>query len=179
MENKIAIEFINESGNRFDSSFSRLFHCLDQLNDEQIRWRPDNKMNSVAVLVKHICGSFRQWTITPINKTEDRRNRPAEFLNDDNFSKAEIISQAKKLKSDFSGALQNLDASRLAEPKRIQGNEVTLMSAIFRALTHLEGHVGQIIILTRIQLGDNYKVFWVPQTDEQKSEWKEKTVNEK
>jgi hypothetical protein len=37
-------------------------------------------------------------------------------------------------------------------------------------LIHLEGHIGQIILLTRIQSGDNYKIFWTPQTSEQKAE---------
>lgn len=171
MDDKIAAEFINEANIRFESSFSRLFHCLAQLDDGQIRWRPNENVNSVGVLVKHICGSFRQWTITQIDDSEDERHRPAEFLNDD-LTKTDIISLAEILRSDFAASIGTLDASRLAEPRRVQGYDLVLMSAIFRALTHLEGHVGQIVVLTRIQLGDNYKIFWTPQTDEQKSERK-------
>jgi len=171
MDEKIAAEFINEANIRFDSSFSRLLHCLDQLDEEQIRWRPDENVNSVGVLVKHICGSFRQWTITQINNAEDERHRPGEFLNE-GFTKTDIVSLAENLRSDFAGAIGKLEASRLVEPRRVQGWDLTLMSAIFRALTHLEGHVGQVVVLTRIQLGNDYKIFWTPQTDEQKSERK-------
>jgi uncharacterized damage-inducible protein DinB len=172
MDDKIAAEFINESSVRFDGSFNRLFHCLAQLNDEQIWRQPNENVNSIGVLVKHICGSFRQWTITPLNNAEDLRNRPEEFLNDDGITKSDLISLAEKLKSDFADAIGKLDAARLTEPRRIQGWELTLMTAIFRALTHLEGHVGQIVTLTRIELGNDYKIFWTPQTDEQKSERK-------
>lgn len=170
MDNRIAVEFIKESIIRLDGSFGRLFHCLDQLDGEQIWWRANENINSVGVLVKHICGNFRQWTITQIDKTEDERNRPGEFLNDDGFTKTDLISLAADIKSDFTDAIGKLDTSRLTEARRIQGYDVTLMSAIFRALTHLEGHTGQIVLLTRIQLGNDYKIFWTPQTDEQRSE---------
>lgn len=167
-----AIEFLRESENRFESSFKRLFHCLDQLDHGQIWWQPNDKMNSVGVLMKHICGNMRQWTITAINNSEDTRNRPQEFVSTSDLTKAELATLANSLKLEFLNSIKNLDASRLMEPKRIQGYDITLMTAIFRALTHLEGHVGQIVLLTRIQLGDRYKIFWTPQTDEQRAEFK-------
>ncbi len=174
MENTTDKEFLNECKNRIDSSFQRLYHCLDQLDDKQIWWRPNDKMNSIGILITHICGSFRQWTITIMNNAEDMRDRPEEFLNDRKINKEALLQRARKLKSDFLKAIYNLDCSRLTEQRRIQGWDITLMSAIFRALTHLEGHIGQIMLLTRIQLGDNYKIFWTPQTGEQKAEWKNK-----
>jgi alkylation response protein AidB-like acyl-CoA dehydrogenase len=129
-------------------------------------------MNSIGILITHICGSFRQWTITNINNEEDVRDRPEEFLNENKIIKEELIELAATLKSEFLKAIHNLDTSGLTEQRRIQGYDVTLMSAIFRALTHLEGHIGQIVLLTRIKLGDNYKMFWTPQTDEQRAELK-------
>jgi uncharacterized damage-inducible protein DinB len=174
MESTLGKEFINECKIRIESSLQRLYHCLDQLDEEKIWWRPNDKMNSIGVLITHISGSFRQWTITNINNEEDVRDRPKEFLNESTITKEELIQLTAKLKSDFVTAIQNPDISRLTEQRRIQGFDVTLMGAIFRALTHLEGHIGQIIILTRIQLGDNYQIFWTPQTDEQRAERKSK-----
>ncbi|MGI8580784.1 MAG: DUF1572 family protein [Chitinophagaceae bacterium] len=100
------------------------------------------------------------------------RDRPGEFLNESKITKEELIQLTADLKSDFEKAINNFDSGRLTEQRRIQGYDVTLMSAIFRALTHLEGHIGQIVLLTRIQSGDNYKIFWTPQTEEQRAERK-------
>ena len=169
MKYTLAKEFLNESKLRIESSIQRLYHCLDQLDEKRIWWQPNDKMNSIGILIKHICGNFRQWTITNINNEEDVRDRPEEFLNDSRITKGELQQLTSRLKSDFLTAINNLDSSRLTEPRRIQGYDVTLMSAIFRALTHLEGHIGQIILLTRIQSGDNYKIFWTPQTNEEKA----------
>ncbi len=96
------------------------------------------------------------------------------IINGNKITKGELIQLATELKSDFVTAIDNLDPLRLIEQRRIQGYNVNLIRAIFRALTHLEGHIGQIILLTRIQLKDNYKIFWTPQTDEQRAEFKSK-----
>jgi hypothetical protein len=106
-----------------------------------------------------------------MNREEDRRNRPEEFSDDKKLTKEELIRLTAELKSDFVAAIDDLDPSRLTEQRRIQGYEVTLLRAIFRALTHLEGHIGQIVLLARIQT-DDYKIFWTPQTDEQRAERK-------
>ncbi len=172
VDNKIDKEFLNECSLRIDSSFQRFYHCLGQLDEQKIWWQPNDKMNSIGILITHICGSFRQWTITSINNEEDVRDRPQEFLNESQINKEELIELVAKLKSDFEKAIRNLDSSKLTEQRHIQGYDVTLMSAIFRALTHLEGHIGQIVLLTRIQSGDDYKIFWTPQTEEQKAERK-------
>ena len=174
MKSEIETAFVTESKIRFENSFKLLFHCLEQLDEQQLWWRPNDKMNSTAILVKHVCGNMRQWTITQINNSEERRNRPAEFLNDHGKTKAELIALAQTLQTDFTNALDNFDTSRLLEPRRIQGSDVTILGAMFHALTHLDGHVGQIALLTRMQLGDNYKIFWAPKTEEQRAEWKEK-----
>ncbi|KAB2878592.1 DUF1572 domain-containing protein [bacterium] len=174
MEKTTDKEFLNECKNRINSSFQRLYHCLEQLDDKQIWWRPNDKMNSIGILITHTCGAFRQWTITIMNNEEDVRDRPEEFLDDSKINKQELLQLATKLKSDFITAINNLDSSRLTEQRRIQGYDTTLMSAIFRALTHVEGHVGQVVLLTRIQLDHNYKIFWTPQTDEQRAERKNK-----
>jgi hypothetical protein len=164
-------EFVKESRNRLEASIQRLNHCLEQTGHAQLWWRPNEHMNSIGILVMHICGSFRQWAIVSIDKREDTRNRPDEFRNNE-CSKAQLLEMISRLKADFNNALDRLEASRLLESRRIQGYDVSLMAAIFRALVHLEGHVGQAMLLTRMQLGDDYKVFWVPQTEEQKAERK-------
>jgi hypothetical protein len=164
--------FLSECISRLDASAGRIFHCLHQLNEEQTWRKADERTNSVGMLVQHICGSFRQWTITVMNNEEDMRHRPGEFSDSSRLSKKQLVELVEKLKTDFVNAITGLDPSRLPELKRIQGYDITLLSAIMRALIHLEGHVGQIMLLTRIELGASYKIFWTPQTEEQKAERK-------
>ena len=64
-------------------------------------------------------------------------------------------------------ALVGLDESRLLEARRIQGFDETALTAIWESLTHLSGHTQEIIYVTRLQLGDEYRTFWTPSTPEQ------------
>lgn len=164
--------FLSECINRLDACTGRIFHCLDQLNEEQTWRKPDERTNSIGMLVQHICGNFRQWTITAMNNEEDLRHRPDEFSDSNRLSKKQLVELLEKLKTDFVNAVTGLDPSRLAESERIQGNDIILLSALLRALIHMEGHVGQIMLMTRIELGDRYKVFWTPRTEEEKAERK-------
>ena len=63
-------------------------------------------------------------------------------------------------------SIGNLAAEILAQ-RRIQGFEVTGWQAIFDCVPHFKGHTQEIICLTRLQLGDAYRVHWQPQTPEQ------------
>lgn len=157
--NSLQKEFLAESIYRFQSSFVRLFHCLEQLNDDQIWWKPDKRMNSTGILIKHLCGNLRQWTIIQMNNSADERNRPEEFKDDLRISKKNLIEMLNRIKEDFISAVNNFKPERLNEPKVIQGYDVTVMTAIYRSLTHLEGHVGQIILLSRLQLGESYNIY--------------------
>ena len=157
--NSLDKAFLEESKFRLESSFIRLFHCLDQLEEEQIWWKPDEKMNSIGILIKHICGNLRQWTVIQMNGSEDRRNRDEEFKDKEKLSKMELINLLEKINKDFKSSAENFDPAQLGKPKSVQGYKVTIMTAMYRSMTHLEGHVGQIILLTRLQLGNSYKIY--------------------
>jgi len=165
----ISKAFLEESKYRFESAFIRLYHCLEQINEKQIWWKPDSRMNSIGILIKHLCGNLRQWTVIQMNNSEDHRKRPEEFSDEKKLSKPELISLVKKINDDFIAAVNNFDPARLSEPKVIQGYNVTIMTAMYRSLTHLEGHVGQIILLTRLQLGEKYKIYSQPKAGELKA----------
>ncbi len=57
--------------------------------------------------------------------------------------------------------------SELLEMRRIQGLDVSVMRAIYGAMTHLELHAGQICYITRMRLGASYEEWWTPANKEQ------------
>ena len=46
----------------------------------------------------------------------------------------------------------------------IQGFEVNGWSALLDSTTHFKGHTQEIVCLTRMQLGDDYRFHWQPTT---------------
>ena len=64
-------------------------------------------------------------------------------------------------------AVAGVDARQLAEPRRIQGFDVTGAGAVFDSVPHFRGHTQEIVHMTRSQLGDAYRFAWRPATPEQ------------
>jgi hypothetical protein len=147
----------------------KIHHCLDQLSDEQVWWRPSPQMNSIANLMLHLAGNIRQWLVAGIGGARDERNRPAEFADRSNRTRRELSAVLSAAVGDADKALAKLTADQLTARRRIQGFDTTVIDAIFDCSTHFQGHVQEIIHMTRQQLGPKYRFDFVPRGTEQES----------
>lgn len=156
-----------EAANELASALSKIRHCLNQLNDEQIWWRAQPTLNSIGNLTLHLCGNLRQWVVAGLGGAADVRDRAAEFAERGPISKDELLHKLDAVVAEAKEVLVRLTADQLLETRRIQGFDVTALAAIFDTVPHFRGHTQEIIYMTRLQLGDAYKFFWLPTTPEQ------------
>jgi len=70
----LAAAAIIETTNCLNSCVSKIKHCLGQLTDEQVWWRPQESMNSIGNLVLHLCGNVCQWIVAGIGGAPDVRD---------------------------------------------------------------------------------------------------------
>ncbi len=145
-----------------DDAMSKIVHCIDQLSDEQIWWRPSPPMNSIANLVLHLCGNMRQWIIAGVGGAEDTRNRPREFAERGPIDRSELIRHLTATVTEAKTSIVNVSVGNLVAGRVIQGYGVTGIAAVLHSLTHFRGHVQEIIHMTRCQLGDGYRTRDVP-----------------
>jgi hypothetical protein len=147
----------------------RIEHCVGQLTDEQLWWRPRPEMNSIANLLLHLSGNIRQWIVGGIGSAADVRNRPQEFADRSGRPKGEVLQQLQDTLTTADRTIASLSADDLVAHHRIQGFETNTTAALFDCISHFRGHVQEIINLTRMQLGERYKFYFVPQGTEQES----------
>ncbi|MDZ7361570.1 MAG: DUF1572 domain-containing protein [candidate division KSB1 bacterium] len=133
--------------------------CLAKLNEADVWWRPNEKSNSAGNLILHLCGNIRQWIIHGVGGAADLRNRPAEFAAREPASKAELLEKLESTLAEVEAILANLPLDKLAEPRLIQGFNVTVLGAIFHAVEHFSYHTGQIIYITKMRTGEDLR-FW-------------------
>jgi hypothetical protein len=155
------------AAHELDSALGRIKHCLGQLNDAQVWHRSQPGLNSIGNLVLHLCGNLRQWVVAGLGGAPDVRNRPDEFAEQGSLPKDELLRRLEAVVERAKGILANVDARQLAEPRRIQGFDVTGVAAVFDAVPHFRGHTQEIVHMTRLQLGDAYEFAWTPTTPEQ------------
>ena len=163
----VTVVVIAETTNCLTSCVAKIRHCLSQLTDEQVWWRPHESMNSIGNLILHLSGNVRQWIVAGIGGAPDVRDRPREFSEIQVIPKDELLRRLKEAVSEASEALSKMTTAEMLRPRRIQGFEVSGLGAIFDSVPHFKGHTQEIIGLTRMQLGDNYKFDWVPKTAEE------------
>jgi len=131
----------------------RIERCLEMLSEEQIWWRPNRVSNSAGNLTLHLAGNVRQWIVSALGGAPDRRHRDREFAERGPLPRSELV---KVLNSSVKGACRvmgRLSGLELARIYFIQGLNVTGLNAVFHVVEHFAFHTGQIIFITKQQLG--------------------------
>lgn len=147
--------FFQDYFNRLTDLHQDFLNAIQGLTIEALDWtpihQPDTEMNSINVLVTHICGSERYW-IGEIACSDDfNRVRAAEFevrgLNSVELS-AKITAATQYAES----ALQTLSIGDLPlEKSRTRdGKPVTVGWALLHALEHAAIHLGHIQVTRQI-----------------------------
>jgi hypothetical protein len=163
----VGTAYIERARRHLADRLERVKHCVGQLDDGQVWWRPHPSMNSVGNILLHLVGNLRQWVVSGAGGAPDVRDRPAEFAERGPIPRDELVRRLDAVAAEADAVLARLDESRLLEPRRVQGFDETVMSAVWDSLTHLSGHTQEIVYITRLQLGDRYRFAWAPATPEQ------------
>jgi hypothetical protein len=156
-----AQNYLAEARGELAMAATGMKHCLGQLNESQVWWRPSASMNSVGNLLLHLCGNLRQRFRSVIAGLPDDRDRPGEFAERGPIPTAELLLRLEEVIGAADAVLASLTPSRLLESRRyrsLRGETVgTVQAVVLQTLLHLSGHVQEIIYITRLQLGDSYQ----------------------
>jgi uncharacterized protein DUF1572 len=140
-----------------DSALGRIAHCVGQLTDEQVWWRPRPDMNPIGNLILHLTGNVKQMIVSSLGGEPDDRDRPAEFAARDIVPKAELLRRLTDVVSRAKVVLGAAPAAELCRTRRVNTFELTGAGAIVRCVAHFRGHTQEIIHLTRTILADRYQ----------------------
>lgn len=140
-----------------DAALSRIAHCVNQLSEDQVWWRPPQGMNAIGNLLLHLTGNVKQVMADNLTGAPDTRNRPAEFSARDAIPKAELLRRLTESVQMAKAAFVDATDERLAQVKRVNNFDWTGIGAAVRCAAHLRGHAQEIIHMTRELLGDKYQ----------------------
>ena len=142
-----------------DHYLPKIERCLEKLTDEQIWWRANEDSNSIGNLVLHLCGNARQWIISGVGGRGDARVRDAEFAQREVIGRDELLTLLRSTLSEIETVLRTLDPDSLLERRKIQGDDVDLLGAIFHVTEHFSMHTGQIIMLTKMLTASDLRFY--------------------
>lgn len=137
--------------------------AIEQLDEKQFFWRPNDESNSVAVLVKHISGNMR-LRFTDLLTTDGEktwRNRDGEFVTDGQ-TKQELMKDWQKSWDCLFEAMSGLTNADLEKQIFIRGEKHSVTNSILAAIAHYSDHIGQIIYIAKMQKGGEWKTLSIP-----------------
>ena len=163
MENSspdVARAFIDRASAFLSTEYlPKIERCLEQLTDAQIWFRPNEASNSIGNLVLHLCGNARQWIVSGVGDSPDRRDRDSEFRQRKIIPKAELLELLRTTINEVGQVLADLDSNVILERRTIQGKDVEVLEAIFHVTEHFSMHTGQIILLTKMLAQTDMKFY--------------------
>jgi len=146
--------------------------CLEQLDDEQVWWRPNEHSNSVANLVLHVRGAVLHFLCRGIGGDSYERDRHAEFAAAGSLTKLQLLALFDEMVAQATETFDALDARRLSDPSTEPAYYSTIFEDLFGVAIHLATHMGQILYITKLLKENSINDLWV-QTHKAAGAWKD------
>ena len=136
---------------------------FSQLEDQNLFWQYNADSNSIATIVKHLCGNMRsRWTdFLTTDGEKEWRNRDAEFENDI-LTRQELLDTWEIGWDCLFNALNSLTEEDLQKEIYIRNQGHSVMEAINRQLAHYPYHVGQIVFIGKMACENNWNSLSIP-----------------
>ena len=115
-----------------------------------LAWLPDERGNSVAMLMKHVGGNLHSRFTDFLTSDGEKpdRDRDSEFRNDVVDKKA-VMAKWRAGWERLEASLASLTPADLNRVVTIRGEPHTVLQALLRAVNHASYHSGQIVDLAR------------------------------
>ncbi|MFJ8261160.1 DUF1572 family protein [Rummeliibacillus sp. NPDC094406] len=136
---------------------------ISQLSIEEMQWIPNSESNSIAILMKHICGNINSRSTDFLTTDGEKisRNRDDEFV-DDSDSKEDLIASWDKSWNLLFQTIDQLSLEDFEKNVRLKGKEISVVEALHRQLAHYATHVGQVMYIGKLIKKEQWKTLSIP-----------------
>lgn len=119
--------------------------------------------NSLAVICWHLSGNLASRFTDFLESDGEKpwRNRDEEFAAR-SVSREEFDAKFRIGWLALFGALAGLQDADLMRTVRIRGKELAVHEALFRSLSHVSYHVGQIVYLSHVHCAEDWNYLTIP-----------------
>jgi uncharacterized damage-inducible protein DinB len=146
----LATAFLSMSRDYLTTEYrTKLRAAVEALPADALWWRANEQSNSVGNLLLHLDGNVRQWIVRGVGQESinapSERDRAGEFAAQSGPAAGELLARLEGTLREADAVLAALPSGALESRRVIQGEEVTVLEAIYHVVEHFSLHLGQII----------------------------------
>lgn len=136
---------------------------IDQLEEKELFWQPNDGSNSISILVGHLSGNMKsRWTdflTTDGEKTWRERDREFESTIE---SKEELLKVWNEGWDCLFNALKSVNQANFQTVVYIRNQAHSIVYAFNRQLAHYASHIGQMVYFAKMIRSSNWKSLSIP-----------------
>lgn len=156
-------DYLNSSIKQFEYYKMLGEKTFDQVSEDQLFWQYNTESNSIAIIVKHLCGNMlSRWTdFLTSDGEKEWRQRDTEFENDIK-TKIELLEKWNQGWNCLFSALHALTDDDLTKITYIRNQGHSVIEAINRQLAHYPYHIGQIVFIGKMMCDEKWNSLSIP-----------------
>ncbi|TDQ41260.1 DUF1572 family protein [Aureibacillus halotolerans] len=140
---------------KFEEIQYRILKAIEQLDDDQLNWRPDDLSHSISNLIKHIEGNTNEKIKNGILGGTVARNRDDEFKHT-YISKTELIKMVTTSFPLVIDTVRTMPEQTFEQRQLVRNKEVTNLDVLLQCTAHFSEHTGQILYIAKMCLKNQY-----------------------
>jgi len=143
--------------------------AMGQLSEnEHYFWTPGGDSNSIAVIIQHLYGNMKsRWTdFLSSDGEKEWRNRDQEFELYCQYQE-ELMKLWEEGWACLFRALDSINEKNKDQLVYIRNKGHSINEAVQRQLAHYAYHVGQLVYLSRMMVGEDFKSLTIPKGESQ------------
>jgi hypothetical protein len=165
MSTKLADAYLRSIVRTYRTYKEMAERAIEQVpSDEDLNRELDESSNSIAIIVKHMSGNlrsrFRDFLTSDGEKPD--RDRDSEFESVGRVSREQLLRWWNSAWEIAMKSIEALTVDDLERTVRIRGEELLVVEALNRSVTHAAYHVGQIVYLARHFASPDWKTLSIP-----------------
>lgn len=155
--------YLNSVIKRLDSYRLMGTTTLLRLDTEQLHWEPQGAPNSIAIIIQHLHGNLlSRWTdFLTTDGEKPSRERDKEFEAHAATSE-QLMAQWNEAWECMLQAITALTPEDLEKTVYIRNEPHSVIDAINRSMAHVPSHVGQIVYIGKMILGEGWESLSIP-----------------
>lgn len=134
---------------QYERVHNEIFKWSEGLSDDQLNWHPTgDATNTIGNLMSHILGGELFSIVERVGGVPVTRDRSSEFSN--RVSRDSLVQRRAEVEGQVRGTLEKLTPADFGRVLKIPGGDTTVEKWMIYLISHISGHMGQIILTRKL-----------------------------